>query len=201
MRTQAPSASRPEGRDRNARADIDGLRAAAARVDDLLAEAKAALADLMTSPAHGERTAVEPHAATDEAASVAMVADLLLDDPVQTSATNQFATLEPAGITDEPTAEPTDHDAGSSAPAPEQAEPMSTDHAPALAVDHNHEAAPADPRADGRGVFALALVSLTVMVTAAVFGQHYVGIGIVGGANLLAWLVVVQHRRTPAPAA
>lgn len=194
--------SRPEGRDKNARTDIDGLRATAARIDDLLADAKAALADLMASPAHGEPPAAEPHAATDEAASVAMVADLLLDDPVQTSATNQFATLEPAGITDEPTAEPTaDHDDGSSAPAPEQAEPMTTDHAPAVAVDHQHEAAPADPRADGRGVFALALVSLTVMAAAAVFGQHYVGIGIVGGANLLAWLVVVQHRRTPAPAA
>lgn len=193
--------SRPEGRDKNARTDIDGLRATAARIDDLLADAKAALADLMASPAPAEQAAAEPQAATDEAASVAMVADLLLDDPVQTSATNQFATLEPAGISDEPTAEPTDHDDGSSAPAPEQAEHMTTDHAPAIAVDHQHEAAPADPRADGRGVFALALVSLTVMVTAAVCGQHYVGIGIVGGANLLAWLVVVQHRRTPAPAA
>ena len=193
MRTQAPAPERESAALQPSSHDVERLRATAERIDDLLTDAKSALDRLMTTAvAQGRAAAPPPH--EDLAASSAVVAQLLLEDPVARSTRNEFelpdleefgsGTVAEQHIAEEPVA----------------AEPLAAAAEPSA---HAHHDAPPSPRAEARGVFALAMVSLSVLIAAALFGQHYAGLGIVGGANLLAWLVVVQQRReagTAAPA-
>jgi hypothetical protein len=160
----------------------DRLRATAERIDALVTDAKSALDRLMTPPAP-DRDRARPKPRAVETGSTTAVVDMLMENPVQSSATNEFEDMLYAVGADEPAL----------AAAPTAAsEPAALDAEPLPAASHDAHAAPTD---DGRGVFALAMVTLSILVLAAFFGQHRAGVGIVGGANLLAWLVVVQQRR------
>jgi hypothetical protein len=168
MSTQAPTQERDTAAKQPSAARAEQLRATAARIDDLLTDAQSALDRLMIKAAPEARQP-EPSRRPLETGSTAMVVEMLLQDPVQSSATNEFENM-----------------------LTEMREDLATDAEPLH--DPHHDAAPA-PHDDGRGVFALAMISLSILVAASLFGQHYAGVGVIAGANLLAWLVVVQHRR------
>lgn len=51
-----------------------------------------------------------------------------------------------------------------------------------------------NPRRDARSVVALSMVSIATLVAAYVLGHPWLGLGVLAGANLLAWLVVIQGR-------
>jgi hypothetical protein len=198
MRTQAPAPERESAALQPSSHDVERLRATAERIDDLLTDAKSALDRLMTTAvAQGRAAAPPPH--EDRAASSSAVAELLLEDPVPRSTRNEFELPDLEEFASGTVAE--QHPAkGPIADEPVAAEPLAAAEAPGALAHHD---APPSPRAEARGVFALAMVSLSVLIAAALLGQHYAGLGIVGGANLLAWLVVVQQRReagTPASA-
>jgi hypothetical protein len=48
---------------------------------------------------------------------------------------------------------------------------------------------------DARAVVALSMVSIATLLAAYALGYPWLGLAVLGGANLLAWLVVIQGRR------
>ena len=188
MRTQAPVREHDSAARQPSADDVERLRETAERIDDLLSDAKSALDRLMAAAVPERPEPVEPEPLAPEPATVAMVADLLLEDPIRTGTTNQFE-LESEVVDEQaPKSE-------AAAADDSHAEPV----APNSAM--HHEDSPV-PRHDGRGVFLLAMVSMAVLTVASLLDQHLTGLGILGGANLLAWLVVMQQRRDArAPAA
>lgn len=182
MSTEARTQERDTAAKQPSAAKAEQLRATAARIDDLLIDAQSALDRLMITPAPEARKP-EPSRRPLEPGSMAMVVEMLLEDPVQSSATNEFENM---------LTEMREDLAAVAETTSLAAEPMTTDAEPLH--DPHHDAAQA-PHDGGRGVFALAMISLSILIAASLFGQHYAGVGVVAGANLLAWTVVVQHRR------
>ncbi|MCU0865844.1 MAG: hypothetical protein MUC36_18835 [Planctomycetes bacterium] len=179
MRTQAPVREHDSAARQPSADDVERLRETAERIDDLLTDAKSALDRLMAAAVPERPEAVEPESLAPEPATVAMVADLLLEDPIRTAATNEFELDFEAH--DEPA--PQSPAAAVADEVPD--DPSSTMHHDVLPV----------PRHDGRGVLLLAMVSMALLSVASLLDQHLAGLGVLGGANLLAWLVVMQQRR------
>lgn len=159
------------------------MRATAERIDDLLTDAKSALDRLMHSAAADGQTATQPGRVA--AAAAPATDDLLFEDPSSGGPASDCLRLDAVdtAVGDAwSEAEPSSCDSGT----------MAKDQGPSPVPHHDESPTPHD---DGSGVLTLAMVSMSLLILAALFGQHYAGVGIVGGANLLAWLVVVQQRR------